>query len=148
MTNNSSPILLKYGRNDKLYPKLPKERALVDQRLYFDLGVFYAAFSDYYVKFYVYKMKKKLQFLIKILLDQYPVMFRGATSLDASKKKPLDNALGFFNMFVSEHDYAAGDHMTIADLSLLASASTMEVRISINNSTTVGQVHKIIFYPV
>ena len=55
-------------------------------------------------------------------------MFRGATSLDESKKKPLDNALSFFSLFLSEHDYAAGEHMTIADLSLLASASSMEVR--------------------
>lgn len=30
-------------------------------------------------------------------------------------------------MFVSEHDYAAGDHLTIADLSLIASATSMEV---------------------
>lgn len=54
-------------------------------------------------------------------------MFRGATSLDDSKKKPLENAINFFSMFLSEHDYAAGNHLTIADLSLLASATTMEV---------------------
>lgn len=31
-------------------------------------------------------------------------------------------------MFVSDRDFAAGDHLTIADLSLMASASTMEVK--------------------
>jgi len=30
-------------------------------------------------------------------------------------------------MFLAQQDYAAGDHLTIADLSLLASASNMEV---------------------
>lgn len=42
-------LVNKYAKNDKLYSKLPKERAVVDQRLYFDMGVFYSSFADYYV---------------------------------------------------------------------------------------------------
>lgn len=38
-----------YGKNDSLYPKDAKKRALVNQRLYFDIGTLYARFSDYYV---------------------------------------------------------------------------------------------------
>ena len=34
-------LVNKYGKNDKLYPKDPVARARVDQRLYFDMGVFY-----------------------------------------------------------------------------------------------------------
>ncbi|EFX81632.1 hypothetical protein DAPPUDRAFT_230826 [Daphnia pulex] len=94
----------KYGKNDKLYPKDPKDRALVDQRLYFDLGVFYASFADFYV----------------------PIMFRGQTSIDASKRKKWDEAMNYFNTFLADQEYAAGNHLTIADLSLIASASTME----------------------
>lgn len=44
-----SYLVNQYAKDDKLYPKDPRERAVVDQRLYFDLGVFYASFANYYV---------------------------------------------------------------------------------------------------
>jgi len=44
-------LVNKYGKNDQLYSKVPKERALIDMRLYFDLSVFYNSFSNYYVIF-------------------------------------------------------------------------------------------------
>lgn len=42
-------LVNKYGKDDKLYPKVPKERAIVDQRLYFDMSKFYDSFGNYYV---------------------------------------------------------------------------------------------------
>ncbi len=39
-------LVNKYGKDDKLYPKETVARALVDQRLYFDMGVFYKAMGD------------------------------------------------------------------------------------------------------
>lgn len=56
-------------------------------------------------------------------------MFRGQTSIDASKRKKWDEAMNYFNTFLADQDYAAGNHLTIADLSLIASASTMEVHL-------------------
>ena len=48
--NESRPtaiyLISKYGKDDKLYPKDVTTRAIVDQRLYFDMGVFYKAFGD------------------------------------------------------------------------------------------------------
>lgn len=38
-----------YAENDKLYPQNPEARALINQRLYFDLGTLNASIMSYYV---------------------------------------------------------------------------------------------------
>merc|ERR1712209_287065 len=43
-------LVNKYGKDDSLYPKDPEVRARVDQKLYFDMGVFYKAFGDWYIQ--------------------------------------------------------------------------------------------------
>ena len=43
-------LINQYAKDDTLYPKNPKVRALVDQRLYFDMGVFYNRFGQVYVR--------------------------------------------------------------------------------------------------
>lgn len=54
----SRPIMAylvnQYGKDDSLYPKNAKDRALVDQRLYFDMGSLYHGIVEYYVSFNVY----------------------------------------------------------------------------------------------
>ena len=42
-------LVNQYAKDDSLYPKEPKIRAVVDQRLYFDVGVFYQRFGKVYV---------------------------------------------------------------------------------------------------
>jgi len=97
-------LVQKYAKDDTLYPKEAKARAIVDQRLYFDMGVFYQKFGSVY----------------------YPVMFKGATKLDEQAVKEFAVAVEYLNTFLSESKYAAGDHLTIADIVLVASASTFE----------------------
>lgn len=38
-------LVEKYGKDDSLYPKDPKARAVVNQRLYFDMGTLYQRFG-------------------------------------------------------------------------------------------------------
>nr|XP_029724733.1 glutathione S-transferase 1-like [Aedes albopictus] len=98
-------LVEKYGKDDKLYPKDPQKRALVNQRLYFDMGVFYQRFGDYW----------------------YPQIFAKQPANPDNFKK-MEEAVGFLNTFLEGHQYAAGDDLTIADLSLAASAATYEGR--------------------
>ncbi|XP_065073035.1 glutathione S-transferase 1-like [Ochlerotatus camptorhynchus] len=99
-----SYLVEKYGKDDKLYPKDAQKRALVNQRLYFDMGVFYQRFGDYW----------------------YPQIFAKQPANPENLKK-MEEAVGFLNTFLEGHQYAAGNELTIADLSLAASAATYEV---------------------
>ncbi|XP_053660988.1 glutathione S-transferase 1-1-like [Anopheles marshallii] len=94
----------KYGKNDSLYPKDPKKRALVNQRLFFDMGTLYQRFSKVF----------------------YPVMMEGK-ELVAEDVVKLDEALDFLEIFLDKTAFAAGDKLTVADLSLLASITTIQV---------------------
>ncbi|KAL3277731.1 hypothetical protein HHI36_013072 [Cryptolaemus montrouzieri] len=98
-------LVSQYGKDDSLYPKDPKKRAIVDQRLYFDLGTLYARYADYY----------------------YPVYFGGAQTFDSSKMDKIKEAFQFLNVFLQNQDFVAGDHLTVADLSIVATVSTYEV---------------------
>ncbi|XP_012251097.1 glutathione S-transferase 1-1-like [Athalia rosae] len=91
------------GKNESLYPKDPKIRAVIHQRLCFDLATLYRAFGDYY----------------------HPLFFTGATGgPDLLKKIPP--ALELFDKFLEGRKYAAADTLTIADLALVVTVSNFE----------------------
>lgn len=93
----------KYAKTDSLFPKDPKKRAMVNQRLYFDMGTLYQRFADYY----------------------YPQLFAKQPA-DPEKFKKMEEAFAFFNTFLAGTTYAAGPTLTIADLTLLATVSSYE----------------------
>lgn len=45
-----------YSKDDTLYPRDIRVRALVDQRLHFDLGTLFPRIIDYYVIVHVYSL--------------------------------------------------------------------------------------------
>ncbi|XP_037811703.1 glutathione S-transferase 1-1 [Lucilia sericata] len=93
-----------YDKSETLYPTCPKKRAVVNQRLYFDMGTLYQSFSEYY----------------------YPQIFAKAPA-DPEKFKKMEMAMDFLNTFLKNQKYVAGDTLTVADLALLATVSTYEV---------------------
>ncbi len=54
-------------------------------------------------------------------------MMRGATKLDEKAQANLTEALNFLEGFLSKTKYVACDHLTLADVVLVSSASTIEV---------------------
>lgn len=90
----------KYGKDDTLYPKDAAKRAVVNQRLFFDAGVLYQRFGEYF----------------------YPQVI-AKTPADPEKLKKLGEGIGFLNTFLEGQTYVAGENLTIADLSIFASVS-------------------------
>lgn len=54
-------------------------------------------------------------------------MFAGVP-LDDTKTKKLEEAFEFLNTFLAGSNYAAGSELTLADISLVASVTTIQVR--------------------
>ena len=52
----------------------------------------------------------------------------GAKKLSETALKDLAIALDFLESFLAKTPYAAGDHLTIADIALVSSISTIEVK--------------------
>lgn len=95
-----------YSKDDALYPKDPKHRAVVNHRLFFDLGTLYQSYVYYY----------------------YPQLFDDVKKpADADHLKRIDAAFAAFNTLLEGLNYAAGDKLTLADFALLATVSTFEV---------------------
>nr|AWX68886.1 glutathione S-transferase delta 3 [Heortia vitessoides] len=95
-------LINKYG-GENLYPQDPRTRALVDQRLDFDLGTLYPRFAQYF----------------------YPQVFGGAPVGEDLLQK-LEEALQFLDTFLEGQTYAVGPDLTLADLALVATVSTID----------------------
>lgn len=94
----------KYAKNDSLYPKEPQKRAVVNQRLYFDVGTLSQRFGEYF----------------------YPQMMQNIPA-DPEKLKKLEEAIEFLDIFLATSKYAAGENATIADYALIATISNIDV---------------------
>ncbi|XP_026831770.1 uncharacterized protein LOC6553973 [Drosophila erecta] len=97
-------LVEKYGKDDYLLPKDPQKRAVINQRLYFDMGTLYDSFAKYY----------------------YPLFRTGKPGTDEDLKK-IETAFGFLDTFLEGQEYVAGGQLTVADIAILATVSTFEV---------------------
>lgn len=97
-------LVEKYGGETTLYPSDPKQRAVVNQRLFFDMGTLYQRFAEYF----------------------YPQIMAKAPA-DPEKLKKLEEAFEFLNTFLENQSFVAGETLTIADITLIATVSTAEV---------------------
>ncbi|KAG5676408.1 hypothetical protein PVAND_006246 [Polypedilum vanderplanki] len=100
----SRPIAIylveKYAKDDSLYPKNAKQRAVVNQQLYFDMGTLSKRMYDFF----------------------YPQLMQNAEA-DPKKFKELEEAVEFLETSLSKSTYAAGEKLTIADFALAVTTS-------------------------
>ena len=92
-----------YGKDDSLYPKNPRQRAIVDQRLNFDIGTLFPRYLNLY----------------------YPMLFRGDEYNQENADK-LNEALGWLNIFLEKSAFVAGDNLTIADISIIVTITSLD----------------------
>lgn len=81
----------KYATDDSLYPKDVQKRAVVDQRLYFDLGTLQKAFGDHF----------------------YPIMRKEPQIPDSYKG--FEKAFEFLEVFLEGKKFLAGDFLSVVD---------------------------------
>ncbi|XP_076369105.1 glutathione S-transferase 1-like [Tachypleus tridentatus] len=97
-------LVNKYSPESSLYPKDAQKRAVVDRMLFFDLGTLYKAQGEFF----------------------YPQIFHGQAP-DSEKENNYKTALGYLEKYLEKSSYVAGDQLTLADISIMASLSMMEV---------------------
>ncbi|KAH8383414.1 hypothetical protein KR009_008474 [Drosophila setifemur] len=98
-------LVEKYGKpSSALYPKDPQKRAVINQRLYFDMGVLYDAIYKYFF-----------------------AIFRTGQLGDQESLDRVNTAFGFLNSFLEGQDFVAGNELSVADIFILATVSTVEM---------------------
>uniref|UniRef100_A0A182SEH5 glutathione transferase n=1 Tax=Anopheles maculatus TaxID=74869 RepID=A0A182SEH5_9DIPT len=95
-------LVQKYDQEGVLYPQDPKVRSVVNQRLFFDIGTLY---------------KNVLAGIDELLANK-------RVSVELERK--LQKALDLTEKFVTERSFIAADHLTLADIFVLGSITTLD----------------------
>lgn len=93
-------LVEKYGKDDKLYPKDVKKRAVVNNMLYFDASSLCSSFMGHYG----------------------PQIRLGKPS-NPDTEATMKDKLSILEAFLGRRPFAAGDQLTLADFSIAASLS-------------------------
>ncbi|XP_005190027.2 glutathione S-transferase 1 [Musca domestica] len=106
-------LVSKYGKDDSLYPKDLLKRAVVDQRMYFEAGVLFQG---------------------GLRNITAPLFFRNQTQIPQHQIDSIVESYGFLESFLKDNKYMAGDHLTIADFSIVTSVTSLVAFAEIDQS--------------
>nr|WGO51734.1 glutathione S-transferase epsilon 2 [Ectropis grisescens] len=98
-------LMEKYGKPEhaQLYPKDEKKRAKVNQRLFFDCGVLFPRLRAVMAPTYAGRLTEITKYMIK----------------------NIDDAYGMLEIYLADSVYLADNVMTIADISVLTTVSSL-----------------------
>ncbi|XP_063361077.1 glutathione S-transferase 1-like [Cydia amplana] len=107
--NDSHAILMYladvYGKQESFYPKDPKQRALVDQKLFFNSTILFGRLRNI----------------------TYPLFVEGIAEIPQKNLDAIEEAYGFLEEFLTRTKYLAGDNITIADIAAYATVTALAV---------------------
>ncbi|KAM7341648.1 glutathione S-transferase 1-like [Cochliomyia hominivorax] len=106
-------LVSKYEKNDSLYPKDLLKRAVVDQRLHFESGVMFQG---------------------GLRNITAPLFFRNETRIPKHQIDAIVEIYDFLEVFLKNSPYIAGDHLTIADFSIITSVTSLVAFVDIDTS--------------
>lgn len=89
----------KYDTAGSLYPVEPEMRAKVDQKLYFDMNLF------------------------NLLREYYFAKLLNLPLFDPAKLKKIEQQFEYLDNALQDHNYVAGDEVTIADFTLMSTVT-------------------------
>nr|QGZ00474.1 glutathione S-transferase epsilon1 [Glyphodes pyloalis] len=90
-----------YGNNSALYPKEVKQRALVNQKLFFNSSVLFPRLRNV----------------------TYPIFMKGAKGVTEDQLNDIEDAYKLLETFLSKTKYLAGNNITIADIAAFTTVS-------------------------
>lgn len=130
MLTESRAIMCYLGSSlKKFYPSDLKKRALIDSRLYFDGTNSFAIMRDFWVS-HLLKIMLYIDNLYNedVILLKLPA-FRGKKKISLDQREGIKMLLNKLESFLLKSNWFAGDDLTIADFSFLATVATIKVRL-------------------
>ncbi|XP_004537440.1 glutathione S-transferase 1 [Ceratitis capitata] len=97
-------LVRKYGKDDTLYPEDFYARAMVDQRMYYEATTLFAT-------------------CLKQIIG--PLFRDNITEVPKEKFEQIRQSYAVLEAFLVETPYMAGEHLTIADFSIVSTTSTL-----------------------
>lgn len=101
-----------YAKDDQLYPRDSVKRAHINTGLHFDTGYLYAQYNNLFEDIFVY----------------------GATEMSPKVLNKIRTGLDIMERFLNHGPFLCGDHLSIADISCIATLSSMDTFLTIEKS--------------